>query len=62
MESDRVKRTYKVEVGHNSVMVESASPEEAIRAARTRLSLELPRLWDVIQKLDPEKFSVSMVY
>lgn len=62
MESDRVKRTYKVEVGHNSVMVESASPEEAIRAARTRLSLELPRLWDVIQKLDAEKFSVSMVY
>ncbi len=62
MESDRVKRTYKVEVGHSSVLVESASPEEAIRAARTRLSLELPRLWDVIQKLDAEKFTVSMVY
>jgi hypothetical protein len=62
MESDRVKRIYKVEVGHSSVMVESANPEEAIRMARTRLSLELPRLWDVIQKLEPEKFSVSMVY
>lgn len=62
MEVECVKRTYKVEVGHNSVLVESASPEEAIRAARTRLSLELPRLWDVIQKLDAEKFTVSMVY
>jgi hypothetical protein len=56
------KRLYKVEIGHNSVMVESATPEDAIRAARTKLSLEMPRLWDIIQKLAPEKFNVSMVY
>lgn len=56
------KRIYKVEVGHNSVLVESTSVDEAIRAARTKFSLEMPRLWDVIQKLTPDKFSVSMVY
>ncbi len=56
------KRTYRVEVGHNSVMVESTSTEGAIAAARTLLSLQLPRLWDVIQKMTPEKFKVSTVY
>jgi hypothetical protein len=61
-ESQRAKHLYKVEIGHNSVMVESGSPEDAIRAARTKLSLEMPRLWDIIQKLSPEKFNVSMVY
>jgi hypothetical protein len=53
------KRLYRVEVGHHSVVVESASPEGAIEAARARLRTELPRLWDVIQKLTPEKFVVS---
>ena len=56
------KRMYRVEVGHNSVIVESNSQEGAIRAARTILSAQLPRLWDVIQKLTPDKFSVSTVY
>jgi hypothetical protein len=55
-------RYYRVEVGHNSVMVESTSAEGAISAARTLLSLQLPRLWDVIQKLTPDKFKVSTVY
>ena len=55
-------RFYRVEVGHNSVMVESTSTEGAIRAARTLLSQQLPRLWDVIQKLTPDKFTVSTVY
>jgi hypothetical protein len=55
-------RIYRVEVGHNSVMVESTSTEGAIRAARTLLSQQLPRLWDVIQKLTPDKFTVSTVY
>ena len=56
------KRIYKVEIGHSSVMVECATPEDAIRAARTKFSLEMPRLWDIIQKMAPEKFNVSMVY
>ena len=56
------KRIYRVNIGHASVMVESTSEDEAIRAARTRLALDMPRLWDIIQKLEPEKFQVSMVY
>lgn len=56
------KRIYKVDLGHNSVMVECESVDAAIRAARTKFSLEMPRLWDVIQKLAPEKFTVSTVY
>ncbi|HTN77214.1 MAG TPA: hypothetical protein VL096_18275 [Pirellulaceae bacterium] len=56
------KRLYRVELGHNSVMVECASEAEAIRAAKTKLSLELPRLWDVIERLTPDKFQVSKVY
>lgn len=59
---DTSKRVYRVEVGHNSVMVESTSTEGAIAAARTLLSLQLPRLWDVIQKMTPDKFKVSNVY
>ena len=56
------KRIYKVEVGHSSVLVESTSQAEAIRAARTKFSLDMPRLWDVIQKMTDDKFQVSMVY
>lgn len=56
------KRIYKVDMGHSSVMVEGLSTEDAIRIARTKFSLEMPRLWDVIQQLAPEKFNVSMVY
>ena len=45
MESDRVKRTYKVEVGHNSVMVESASPEEAaVLQLKTTLHVEIMKV------------------
>ncbi len=57
-----VTRTYRVDVGHSTILVESTSIEGAIRAARTKLSLEMPRLWDVIQRMTPDKFNVSMVY
>jgi len=43
-------RDYEVKVGLVSVRVESTSTESAIEAARKKLSLELPRLWDVIEK------------
>jgi hypothetical protein len=56
------KRIYRVDLGHSHVLVESHSPEEAIRAARAKFSLDMPRLWDVIQKLTDDKFQVSMVY
>ena len=46
--TEPTKRLYKVEIGHSSVVVESATADDAIRAARTKLSLEMPRLWDII--------------
>jgi hypothetical protein len=61
-ETNKTVRMYKVEVGHNSVLVQGTSAEEAIRVAKVKLSHELPRLWDVIQKLTPDKFRVSMMY
>lgn len=51
--------TFQVQVGHMTVTVKGHTQQEAIAAARRRLCLELPRLWDVIQMLDPDRFQVS---
>jgi hypothetical protein len=50
---------YHVRVGHSSVTVECYSPDEAIALARRMLSLEMPRMWDVIQALAADRFEVS---
>jgi hypothetical protein len=52
---------YRVEVGHVTLSVRGASPAEAIRIARSRLCLELPRLWDVIRSMDDSRFRVVIV-
>jgi len=48
-----------VRVGHTTITVESHSVEEAIKKARQVLCQQLPRLWDVIQKLDENRFEVA---
>lgn len=50
---------YEVCVGHFTVKVEGRSKEDAIIAARKRLCRELPRMWDVIQSLEHERFQVN---
>jgi hypothetical protein len=45
-------------VGHTAVTVECHSPDEAIVLARRLLSLDMPRMWDVIQALDASRFVV----
>ena len=40
------------------VCVEGASLEEAIREARRRFCLDMPRLWDLIQSIDVSRFRV----
>jgi hypothetical protein len=50
---------YKVIVGHTSVMVSGRSRDEAIRNARMRLCIEMPRMWDVIENLDPRSFQIQ---
>ena len=54
-------RKYKVIVGHSTVNVDGCSRDEAIQKARMRLCLEMPRMWDVIQRLDPRSFQIEQL-
>ena len=54
-----LRHRYRVQVGHAATTVESASPREAIQEARRQLCLEMPRLWDVITRLEDSKFEVT---
>ncbi|MCA9266534.1 MAG: hypothetical protein KDA60_21890 [Planctomycetales bacterium] len=56
-----IEHKYEVSVGHTSVTVTGTSVSDAIRHARQRLCRELPRLWDVIQSLDEQRFRVMEV-
>ena len=51
--------TYRVRVGHTEVRVRGRSVAEAIQLARRQLSIELPRLYDVIQAMDESRFRVQ---
>jgi hypothetical protein len=50
---------YRVSVGLWQLEVDGKSREDAICAARKELSRELPRLWDVIHNLAPDRFQVE---
>lgn len=52
---------FKVQVGHESLLVRGLDRSEAIREARRRLCMELPRMWDVIQGLEDERFGVELI-
>ena len=52
--------SYRVRLGHNEVRVEGRSVGEAIQHARRRFCQEMPRLWDVIHKLDDDRFLVAV--
>jgi hypothetical protein len=56
---DQLQR-YRVRLGHAEVRVEGHSPHEAIQLARRQLCRELPRLWDVIQRLEDNRFHVAV--
>lgn len=58
-ESGPSKRKFRVHVGHNQVDVECQDEREAILAARRRLLVEMPRLWDVIFKMEDARFRVE---
>ena len=61
MNRSRFPTRYLVRVGHNSVTVDGHSRAEAIRRARIRMSLDLPRLYDVIHSLEDQCFVVTQV-
>ena len=49
-------KRYNVRVGHHSVVVKGRNEREAIDAARRQISVDLPRLWDVINSMDETQF------
>ena len=50
---------YQITVGHSRVFVWSATRQQAIQEARIKLSLEMPRLYDVIHAMDESRFVVK---
>ena len=58
MNNSKILKNYRVSVGHSEVVVQATSSVEAIALARRELSLELPRFYDVIKSLEPERFKV----
>lgn len=55
------KREYHVRVGHAQTTVVCCTVDEAIRLARKRLSEDMPRLWDVIHKINDKEFRVDLM-
>lgn len=53
-------RFYRVRLGHAEVRVQGESAQDAVRHARRQLCRDLPRLWDVIQSLDDNRFQVAI--
>ena len=56
--SDATKK-FRVKVGHTAVTVPGTTPQEAVRQARKQLSMDMPRMWDVIQAMSDDCFSVT---
>jgi hypothetical protein len=57
-ENKQSPQTFHVQVGHARVSVQCRSHEEAIALARRKLSTEMPRLYDLIHKLDARRFQI----
>lgn len=59
MPESQESRRYRVQLGHADVHVEGDTPELALDEARRRLSLEYPRLWNVIHEAEDAQFRVD---
>lgn len=57
--TSRPQLEFEVKVGHMSVVVRGATQDEAISNARTKLSRDMPRMWDIIHGLDKSRFDVT---
>ncbi|MGE0535511.1 MAG: hypothetical protein AB7O68_11100 [Pirellulales bacterium] len=53
---------FRVEVGHSQVIVLARDAAEAVREARAALGRDMPRLWDIIHRLDDQQFVVQAVW
>jgi hypothetical protein len=54
-------KKYRVKLGLAEVVVECCSKDEAIRLARTKLSNDMPRLYDVIQGAEDQEFQIDEI-
>jgi hypothetical protein len=54
-------KKFNVTCGHHLIVVEAKNEREAIDEARRRLSVELPRLWDVISSMEESRFVAQVV-
>ncbi len=55
------QRKYEVQVGHHCLVVEAASEAEALRIARRKLGMDLPRLWDQIYDMQDTDFDIRQL-
>ena len=56
------KNMFHVRVGYATVTVVGTDRSDALQAARQRLCLEMPRMWDVIQSIDENRFEVDAAH
>ena len=49
---------YRVRVGHIEIVVIAQDEAEAIALTRRHLAQELPRFYDLIRSLEPERFEL----
>ena len=54
-------KKYRVKLGLFEFEVECRSKDEAIRLARTRLSDDMPRLYDVIHGIEDQEFQIDEI-
>lgn len=59
IERSRWTQPYVVRLGHLRVDVVAEDADQARLLARQQLCLELPRLWDLIQAMEAERFEVQ---
>lgn len=52
---------FVVSLGHHRVVVEAATPQQAIGQARRRLADDLPRMWDEIYRLHDQAFRCELL-
>ncbi len=52
-------KLFRVKIGHAEVEVSCSSKQEAVRLARMKLGVEMPRLYDVIHCIDDRQFRVD---
>lgn len=55
-------KTFRVRVGHAQLTVAGRDRTDAIQQARRRLGLDMPRMWDVVYKIDDKEFRVDEVH